>query len=116
MKLPRQYSEKGPLLQYLEKLQASQPDLAAAVRKAVRAMTRSDEGKIFLDLMDEAIINTQLPIMEDARAYAARNAQGLIAADLRRIASDEHEELVRQQDHAGGARRGPARRRGSAAG
>lgn len=106
MQLPRRLSEPGPLLEYLGRLRSTGQDhTALKVEDAIRAMLRTDEGAIFLDLLDKAVLLSAFPAVADERALVARNAQGLLALDLRRILSDESEQVY-------GTENGPSPRGG----
>lgn len=93
MPLPRRLSEPGPILEYLESMMRSgSPQLrsrAIETAEAVRRCLLTPEGAILLDLLDKSILERSIPISSDPRALDANNAQGFIALDLRRIASDE---------------------------
>jgi hypothetical protein len=115
--LPLPLSEPGPLLTFLDRLvrqarAANQPELERMTddyRGAIRQMLSTEEGGMFLELLEKSTLLSLLPILGDERALAARNAQASIARDLRRIMSNETE-LVRQaeQTSAGRPRRKPA--------
>ncbi len=97
MPLPRRHSEPGPILAYLDHL-ARNPDekigkIAEEYRLAVRDMLVTPQGRMFLELLETSTVMRILPASADERALAVRNAQGLIASDLRRIASNETELL-----------------------
>ncbi len=94
MSLPRPLNEPGPVLTYLSKLSAVNSDLAEATIGAVRAIMQTPDGAILLDLLEKSTTLSVLPILSDDRALLARNAQALIPSDLRRITSDEHEQLL----------------------
>lgn len=64
---------------------------------AIRAMLSTPDGAIFLEMLENATVNWRVPILADDRALAARNAQSFIALDLRRIMSDETEQLLDRQ-------------------
>jgi hypothetical protein len=48
-------------------------------------------------MLENSTVNWRVPILADDRALAARNAQSFIALDLRRIMSDETEQLLDRQ-------------------
>jgi hypothetical protein len=64
---------------------------------AIRAMLSTPDGAIFLEMLENSTVNWRVPILADDRALAARNAQSFIALDLRRIMSDETEQLLDRQ-------------------
>jgi hypothetical protein len=114
--LPLPLSEPGPLLTFLDRLvrQAREKNLpefermADDYRGAIRQMLSTEEGSMFLELLEKSTQLSLSPILGDERALIARNAQSFIARDLRRIMSNETE-MVRQaeQASAGRARRKP---------
>lgn len=110
MYLPQLLSEPGPLLTYLSKLRALDAGKADAAIDAVRVVLGTIEGVILLDLLEKSTQLLQTPIYADDRALLARNAQGFIASDLRRILSDETEQLLEQRADLANARRGNTRR------
>jgi hypothetical protein len=67
---------------------------ADAAEAAVRDMLQTKEGAIFLDLLEKSVSLSQLPVLADERALVGRNAQTFIVSDLRRIASNEMDQLV----------------------
>jgi hypothetical protein len=91
--LPRRLSEPGPILEYLNRLRGTNPALVMRVEQDLKTMLQTDEGRMFLDLLDKAVLLSALPTVADDRALTARNAQGLLALDLRRILSDESEQV-----------------------
>jgi len=105
MPLPRRQSEPGPILSYLSGLRAADGALADKVMQNVRTMLQTPEGAMFLELLDNSTSLSLVPILADSRALEARNAQAFIAADLRRIMSDEHEQLLQRAHDAGSTRR-----------
>lgn len=108
--LPRRLSEPGPILEYLNRLRKAQPDLVLRVEDDLKAMLRTPEGQMFLDLLDKSVLLSAYPTVTDERALVARNAQGLLALDLRRILSDESEQVYGPEDGLGtGRSRRPAR-------
>lgn len=95
MPLPLPLNEPGPLLAYLSKLHAfKKGEIAEATIGAVRAVLRTEDGRILLDLLEKSTSLLLTPILADDRALFARNAQAFIASDLRRIMSDENEQLL----------------------
>jgi hypothetical protein len=60
-----------------------------AAVQAVRAILSSPEGRILLELLENSTTLALLPVISDASALVSRNAQALIASDLRRIMSNE---------------------------
>jgi hypothetical protein len=109
MPLPLPLCEPGPILTYLSKLRQADPALWEKVRVSLRFLMETPDGAMLLDLLEKATVETVLPILADPRALEARNAQALIARDLRRIVSDETDQLVQRQDQLASARR-PVRR------
>ena len=118
MSLPARLAPKGPLLTYLEAL-ARDPALrprVAETQEAIRAALRSPGGQMLLDLMDRATcdwgLDPALGAAPEVRALADLKAQSLIAHDLRRLVSDELEQVEASLERARSARRDPARRSG----
>ena len=97
MPLPLRLSEPGPILQYMSFLRGIDAKTADKVVAAVRAILSTDDGAILLDLLEKSTLKGHVPIMADPRALEALNAQSLIALDLRRILSDETEQLLDRQ-------------------
>lgn len=93
MSLPRLLNEPGPVLTYLSKLKQIDPARADATIGAVRALLSQPDGAILLDLLEKSTTLLVTPILADDRALFARNAQAILASDLRRITSDEHEQV-----------------------
>jgi len=110
MPLPLPLSEPGPLLTYLSWLRGFDAKSADRVVAAVRTVLSTEEGAILLDLMEKSTKDFRVSILADPRALEARNAQSFMSLDLRRIMSDETEQLLQRQADAG------ARRRNSRAG
>jgi len=104
--LPLPLSEPGPILTYLTRLRSANIDqikLAADHAEAqVREMLNTQAGAILLDLLEKSTSLSQVPISGDERALAARNAQTFILSDLRRIASNETEQILAQGNARGG--------------
>ena len=107
--LPQLVNDPGPILTYLQKLALHDSDAADKARLMVRAMLATPEGAMFLDLLEKSTQLSQTPVLADPRALEARNAQGFIASDLKRIASDEHERLAERNANRADARRAVAR-------
>ncbi len=103
--LPRLYSEPGPLLTYLSRIRPIDAAKADDVIAQVRIALATPEGAMLLMLLEEATTLLQVPVLADPRALEARNAQSFIAADLRRIMSDETEKLLERNLAAGAGRR-----------
>ena len=107
MPLPRPLNEPGPLLTYLSKLRNSgHADQADKAQDAVRAVMASQVGAILLELLEVSTSLSLTGILQDERALAARNSQSFIASDLRRIMTDETEQLLERQANMGRGRRG----------
>jgi len=106
MPLPRPLNEPGPVLSYLAKLQNSgHADQADKAIDAVRALMLTPDGAMLLELLEVSTSLSLTGVLQDERALAARNAQSFIASDLRRIVSDEYEQLLERQANAGRGRR-----------
>ena len=111
MPLPLRLSEPGPILQYMSFLRSFDAKTADKVRAAVRSVLSTPDGAILLDLLEKATLKGHVPITADPRALEAINAQSFIPLDLRRILSDETEQLLsRQADKASANRPGTGRR------
>jgi hypothetical protein len=106
MSLPRPLSEPGPVLAYLSRLREKNPKLADDTILDVRAILQTPGGAILLDLLEKSTLLAPLPVMSEERALAARNAQAILALDLRRITSDEHEQVSGQNSVANPRRTG----------
>lgn len=100
MPLPIPLSDPGPILQYIMRARPVNPKEIDAAIAAIRAMLSTKEGAIFLELLENATLKWRIPVLADDRALAARNAQSFIALDLRRILSDETEQLLERQKGA----------------
>ena len=105
--LPRLLNEPGPILTYLSKLRNGQhADKAAKAQAAVRTLLATPDGAILLELLEVSTSLSLTGILQDERALFARNSQSFIASDLRRIMTDETEQLLdRQANISGGKRR-----------
>ena len=98
--LPYPLSEPGPILTYLAGLRKNGPSLAKqaeAAEAAVRDLLQTNDGAILLELLEKAVSLSQMAILSDERALVGRNAQTFIVSDLRRIASNETEQLLAQR-------------------
>lgn len=100
MSLPIPLSEPGPLLNYIMRARPMNPKQIDGAIAAIRAMLSTQEGAIFLEMLENSTLNWRVPVLADDRALAARNAQSFIALDLRRILSDETEQLLERQKGA----------------
>jgi hypothetical protein len=98
MQLPLRLPEPGPLLSYIQWLSATDRNKAEDIVKMVAEALRTPGGIILLELLQKSIELRPVEILADERALAARNAQAFIASDLRRIASNETERLLREAD------------------
>ena len=101
--LPRLLNEPGPLLSYMSRLSGKNSDLVTEITAAIRSVMATHDGALLLDLLEKATMISALPILSDERALSARNAQALIASDLRRIMSNEHEQLLLAKGSAAGS-------------
>lgn len=101
MSLPLRLSEPGPLLNYLTWLRQSDPKAADKTVAAIRAALSTPDGAILLDLLEKSTKDLLVPILADPRALEARNAQSFIPLDLRRILSDETEQLLQRKTDTG---------------
>ena len=105
--LPRRLSKPGPVIEYLiwiHKAGQSHPKLSGKFRdivNAVRDVSATPQGAMLLDLLDKSTTDYRMSPETDARALDALNAQSFIALDLRRIASDEIEQLLERQKDMG---------------
>jgi hypothetical protein len=70
---------------------------AEAAEVAVRDLLQTKDGAMLLDLLEKAVSLSQLTVVSDERALVGRNAQTFIVSDLRRIASNETEQLLAQR-------------------
>jgi len=107
--LPLLLPEPGPLLTYLAKVYAIDKEKHRDVMEAVRAALSTPEGAILMELLQKSIELSPIPISDDGRALSARNAQAFIAHDLRRILSNETEQLLTRQADLAGQRRSARR-------
>jgi hypothetical protein len=97
--LPRPLPSKGPILEYLDKLRLSGNRQAAddATRAAIAALQTPD-GASLLQLLEVVTYFNVPPIDASHCASTARNAQALIASDLRRLLTDETQRLLNADD------------------
>ena len=95
--LPLRLSEPGPLLSYMQWLRGVDPKMADKTIAAIRAVMETPDGAILLDLLEKSTKDFLHPVLADPRALEARNAQSFIALDLRRIMSDETEQLLHRK-------------------
>ncbi|MFV1626852.1 hypothetical protein VWY34_14190 [Phaeobacter sp. JH20_02] len=111
MVLPRRISEPGPIIDYINMLlRLGRRDLASEAVQAVRAVFRTDEGAIVLELLEKSTLERTFPVDNDLGALAASNAQSFIPLDLRRILSDEIDAaLEAHSTDTGTSRRGRPR-------
>jgi hypothetical protein len=86
----------------MSRLSGANRDKVTEVVAAVRNALSTSDGAILLDLLEKSTLLSVLPILSDDRALSARNAQALICSDLRRIMSDEHEQLLLAKGGASG--------------
>ena len=101
--LPRRLSKPGPVLEYLmwlHKMEAGFPQMKGkfnAVVNAVKDVADTPEGAILLDLLEKSTHDFALAPDAEPRALDALNAQRFIALDLRRIVSNELEQILERQ-------------------
>ena len=113
-KLPRRVSKAGPVIEYLMQLHGGPAStvetqkIAREAMKAVKTFFDTEQGIMVLELLEKSTTDFFLDPLSDPRACDALNAQRFIALDLRRIASDEFEHVLEQNDakRAGRARSG----------
>lgn len=110
MHLPRPLNEPGPLLAYLAKLRVVNPALTKDAVELIRATLATEGGAILLDLLEKSTLMSVSPILGDDRALSAKNAQALIPSDLRRIMSNETEQLLAKGDARSTGQSGRKRR------
>lgn len=108
--LPLPPSKNGPLLEYLNVLGEIDADIARHVSREIRDALKTAGGVKLMELLEIVLMRNPLPIDGNACALAARNAQGFILADLRRIASNELDVRLDEQNRKGGAGRTLGRR------
>lgn len=105
--LPRRISKPGPILEYCQeilKAEQNNPKLKGTYNKivsAVKTVASTPEGAMLLELLDKATHDYRMSPDTDPRALDALNAQSFIASDLRRIASDEMDQLLERQKNMG---------------
>lgn len=105
--LPRRLSKPGPLIDYLTWLmkgEADHPQLKGRARdviNAVKDVFSTPEGLILLDFLEKSTHDFRMSPDAEPRALDALNAQAFIALDLRRIASDELEQILDRQKNVG---------------
>lgn len=109
MQFPRPLPDKGPVLRYLERLRLSGQKQAAddATRIAIAALS-TPEGRALLELIEIVTIFEVPGPDAPVGASLARNAQALMASDLRRLLTDETHRILAADDQK---RPGPTRRR-----
>lgn len=101
--LPRRHSKPGPLLDYLvelHKTEALHPKLKGRfnmVVQAIKTVASTPEGAILLDFLEKATHDYRMSPDTDPRALDALNSQSFIALDLRRIVSDELDQILQRQ-------------------
>lgn len=95
--LPLRLSEPGPLLDYIQWLRSFNPKAADSTIAAIRSVMATPDGAILLDLLEKSTKDFLHPVLADPRAFEARNAQSFIPLDLRRIMSDETEQLLHRK-------------------
>ena len=100
--LPLRLSDPGPPLSYLQWLRGANPKPADQTIAAVRSLMATADGAILLDLLEKSTKDFLHPVLADPRAFEARNAQSFIPLDLRRIMSDETEQLLQRKTHPTG--------------
>ncbi|MBR9765362.1 MAG: hypothetical protein GYB53_18040 [Rhodobacteraceae bacterium] len=114
MSLPNRIADSGPVLDYLRELLKAEDDaVQARVRTAIRSVQRAlntDDGRILLELLQKSTEDFYLSPEADPRALDALNAQRFIALDLRRIASNETDQLLAQISQLRAAARAGGRR------
>ena len=101
MTLPRRVSKPGPILDYLTGMlqRGGQSEQKARdAIDAIKAVSKTRDGAILLDLLEKATVDFFLDFSADPRALDALNAQRFIALDLRRIVSDEIDTVLEQID------------------
>lgn len=92
----RRLSEPGPVIDYIANLRRGGLDRdAQRCVLAIREVLASEAGRIVMELLEKSTIETPTPILADVRALTARNAQSFIAHDLRRVMSDEFDNVAR---------------------
>ncbi|MGL6210513.1 MAG: hypothetical protein ACRC14_11865 [Paracoccaceae bacterium] len=94
--LPLRLPEPGPLLKYVQWLISIDKNKGRDTARALHALLNSPNGAILLDLLQKSIEMSPIPISENVSALGARNAQAFIVADLRRLATDETDQLLAQ--------------------
>lgn len=97
MHLPRRLSEPGPIIRYLLALREIDKEKHDGAVEAVRKALSGTEGRILLDLLDKSTLEVIHPSDANSSALAASNAQSFIASDLRRLMSDELEQVYKRQ-------------------
>lgn len=110
MTLPVRMPKPGPILEYHAWLHGKNPLLAEKMLAELRLALRGPGGAMLLEVLEKSIQLSIFDPLGDPRALEARNAQGFILADLQRLASDEHEQILAGQADAASARRALARR------
>lgn len=91
----RPLSEPGPLLTYISNMRAAGLEKEArAMVISIRSALSGPDGKVLMQLLENATFLSPTAILADPRALAARNAQSFIPHDLARILGEELNELV----------------------
>jgi hypothetical protein len=94
MPLPLRLSKPGPILEYIEWLSGADEPTAIETARAIKAMLKTPEGAILLDLLQKSLEMRVLPMGSVHSALAERNAQCFILSDLRRLLTDETDQIL----------------------
>ena len=89
--LPRLQPESGPLLAYLNCLP---PDLRKKTAAQLQAILTAPDAAILLEALEKAVVHRTFSIITDERALVARNAQAILVADLKRLATQDEDTYV----------------------
>lgn len=92
----RRSDEDGPVVDLIHRmLEQGRPKDAQTVVFTVRDACNGEAGHKLLKMLETVTIQTLVPIHADTRALTARNAQSFIAHDLRRVMSDEFDNVAK---------------------
>lgn len=104
MPLLLRLSNAGPILEYLNWLLDHDEPASIETARAIKTMLKTPEGAILLDLLQKSLEMRVLPMGSDHSALAERNAQCFILSDLRRLLTDETDQILAKRTALAGKR------------